>query len=148
MGSFITISEALSMAAYLYPEKVGTKDLNRAMAYRELNERCCRLGNALLGLRLKKGGRFAVIAYNCVEWMEIYGAAAKAGLVAVPIMFRLAPDEYKYILEDSGASAFIVAQDFVEGANSIRKNLPENLLSNYIFLGEDNTPPTITITKN
>jgi fatty-acyl-CoA synthase len=140
MGSFITISEALSMAAYLYPEKVGTKDLNRAMAYRELNERCCRLGNALLGLRLKKGGRFAVIAYNCVEWMEIYGAAAKAGLVAVPIMFRLAPDEYKYILEDSGASAFIVAQDFVEGANSIRKNLPKNLLSNYIFLGEDNTP--------
>jgi fatty-acyl-CoA synthase len=43
MGSFITVSEALSMAAYLYPEKVGAKDLNRAMAYRELNERCCRL---------------------------------------------------------------------------------------------------------
>jgi len=80
MGSFITVSEALGMAAYLYPEKVGAKDLNRAMTYRELNERCCRLGNALLGLGLKKGDRFAAIAYNCVEWMEIYGAAAKAGL--------------------------------------------------------------------
>jgi fatty-acyl-CoA synthase len=141
MGSFITISEALGMAAYLYPEKVGAKDLNRAMTYRELNERCCRLANGLRGLGLKKGDRFAVIAYNCVEWMEIYGAAAKAGLVAVPIMFRLAPNEYKYILENSGASAFILAQDFVEGADSIRANLPKGLSSNYVFLGEDKAPP-------
>ena len=140
MGSFITVNEALSMAAYVYPEKVGAKDLNRAMTNSELNERCCRLANGLLGLGLRKGDRFAVIAYNCVEWMEIYGAAAKAGLIAVPIMFRLVPDEYKYILENSGASAFIVAQDFVVGADSMRESLPKNLASNYIFLGEEKCP--------
>ena len=31
-----------------------------------------------------KGDRVALLAYNCVEWMEIYVALAKAGLVAVP----------------------------------------------------------------
>ena len=40
MGSFITISEALSMAAYHYPAKVGAKDLSRTMTFSELNERC------------------------------------------------------------------------------------------------------------
>ena len=139
MGSFITIGEALSMAAYHYPAKVGAKDLSRAMTFSELNERCCRLGNALLGMGLKKGDRFAAIAYNCVEWMEIYAAAAKAGLVAVPIMFRLLPNEYRYVLENSGSRAFVIGQDFVEGANSIRDKLPKDLASNYIFLG-DETP--------
>ena len=42
-----------------------------------------------VGLGLKKGDRVAVLAYNAVEWVEIYIAAAKAGLVAVPLNFRL-----------------------------------------------------------
>jgi len=137
MGSFVTISEALSMAAYHYPAKVGAKDLSRSMTFSELNDRCCRLGNALLGMGLRKGDRFAAMAYNCVEWMEIYGAAAKAGLVAVPIMFRLLPNEYQYVLENSGSRAFIIGQDFVEGANSIRGKLPKDIASNYIFLGDE-----------
>lgn len=140
MGSFLTINEALSMAAYLYPDKVGVKDLNRSMTFKELNERCCRLANGLLHLGLKKGDRFGVIEYNCVEWMEIYGAAAKAGLVAVPIMFRLLPEEYQYVLENSEASALIVGQEFVKGADSIRNRLPKTIASNYIFLGDNRVP--------
>jgi len=141
MGSFITINEALTMGAYMYPEKVAAKDLDRAMTYRELNERCCRLANGLMGLGLKKGDRFGVIAYNCVEWMEIYGAAAKAGLVAVPIMFRLLPQEYRYILENCGAKAFIVAADFTDGADTILSELQAELASNFVFLGNDEAPP-------
>lgn len=140
MGSFITIKEALSLAAYLYPDKVGVEDLDRAMTFKSYNERCCRLANSLLDMGLKKGDRFAVIAYNCVEWMEVYGAAAKAGLVAVPVMFRLVPNEYQYILENSGATAFIVAKDFVEAANSIRDRLTNDLTANFIYLGDDETP--------
>ena len=36
---------------------------------------------------LAKGDRVAILAYNCLEWLEIYVAIAKAGLVAVPINF-------------------------------------------------------------
>ena len=57
------------------------------------NERSCRLANALLGLGLAKGDRVAVLAYNRVEWAEIYAATAKAGLIAVPINFRLVGPE-------------------------------------------------------
>jgi len=99
------VGEILDMAAYLYPEKIVAKDSSRSLTYKALNDRCVRLANGLLEMGLEKGDKFAIIAYNCVEWMEIFGAAAKAGLVAVPIMFRLAPPEYQYILEHSESKA-------------------------------------------
>ncbi|MBF0476900.1 MAG: AMP-binding protein, partial [Deltaproteobacteria bacterium] len=86
MSRWMPVGDLLRVAAYMYPDKLGARDLYRAMTFREWNERCCRLGNALLDLGLKKGDKIAVIAYNSVEWMEIYGATAKTGLICVPIM--------------------------------------------------------------
>src|SRR4051812_11187815 len=60
------------------------------------------LPNALLSLGLAKGDRVAVLAHNRVEWAEIYAATAKAGLVAVPIKFRLFGPEVRFIVEDAG----------------------------------------------
>lgn len=138
MSRWLNAGEIVRINSILYPDKMGAKDLSRSMTFKQWNERSCRLANALLGLGLKKGDRFAIIAYNCVEWMEFYTAAAKAGLVAVPIMFRLAPGEYEYILKDSGSKAFIVEKPFVEGANSLRANLPE--LKHYVYLGDGPAP--------
>jgi acyl-CoA synthetase (AMP-forming)/AMP-acid ligase II len=57
----------------------------------------------LLGLGSRQGDRVALLPYNRVEWMEIYIALAKAGLVAVPINFRLVTPEIHYIVEHCGA---------------------------------------------
>ena len=64
---------------------------------------CPRLANGLLGLGLAKGDRVALLAYNCVEWLELYVALARAGLVTVPINFRLTPPEIAYIVQHSEA---------------------------------------------
>ena len=86
MTPLLTMGETLAVNASLYPDKIGARDLTRSMTFRIWNERACRLANALRGLGLAKADRVAVLAYNCVEWMEIYAAAAKAGVIAVPIM--------------------------------------------------------------
>jgi len=140
MRKWMHVGEVLKMAAYLYPDKMGAKDLNRAITFKQWNERCNKLANALLSLGLKKGDKIAIIAYNCVEWMEIYGACAKSGIVAVPIMFRMPPAEYEYILQNSEAKAFIVESDFVQGAESIRNNLNETLSKNFIYFGDNSVP--------
>ena len=75
-------------------------------------------------------------------WMEIYTAAAKAGFIVVPIMFRLAPAEYEYILQDSGAKAIIVETPFVDGVESIRPDLDQ--LRHYIHLGRETAPGNYT----
>ncbi len=98
------LGEVLSLNARLYPDRPGARDLSRAMTFRQWDERACRLANALLGLGLAKGDRVAILAYNCVEWLEIYAATAKAGLVMVPVNFRLLGDDIAYIVENSEAS--------------------------------------------
>ncbi|MHC4599519.1 MAG: class I adenylate-forming enzyme family protein [Planctomycetota bacterium] len=139
MKGLLPVGEILRINATLYPDKFGASDQVRKMTFGQWNERSCRLANALLGLGLKKGDKFAALAYNCLEWMEIYAASAKAGLVVVPVMFRLAPPEIEYVVNHSESKAFIVSQDFVECADSIRGNLevPEG---NYIHMLGKSTP--------
>jgi fatty-acyl-CoA synthase len=123
MTPLLTMGETLSVNAVLYPDKIGARDLHRSMSFRIWNQRCCRLANALLGLGLVKGDRVAVLAYNCVEWMEIYAATAKAGLITVPINFRLTGEEILYIVENCAARAFIVQDELMANVAAIRERL-------------------------
>jgi acyl-CoA synthetase (AMP-forming)/AMP-acid ligase II len=110
----LTVGESLSAQARIQPRRIGARDLERAMTFQDWNARACRLANALLGLGLGPGDRVAVLAYNRVEWAEIYAAVAKAGLVAVPINFRLTAPEARYIVEDCAAQAILVEDVLVE----------------------------------
>src|SRR6516164_5227779 len=127
------------MNAYLSPDKVGARDLTRSLTFREWNERSCKLANALVGLGLEKGDRVAVLAYNCLEWMEIYAAVAKAGLVVVPINFRLIGSEAQYIVENSEAKAVVVQDGLLDSVEKIRA---EHLIAEdkYIHFGGTRPP--------
>lgn len=116
------IGAMLSTHARLMPDKTGAADLERALTFRQWNARACRLANALLGLGLTKGDRVAVLAYNCLEWAEIYAATAKAGLVAVPVNFRLTAREAAYIIANAEAAAIIVQHDL---AGIVEEAAPE-----------------------
>jgi acyl-CoA synthetase (AMP-forming)/AMP-acid ligase II len=139
MNGLLTIGQTLTAHARLQPDRIGARDLERTMTFREWNARSCRLANALLGLGLRKGDRVAVLAYNCVEWAEIYAAAAKSGLVAVPINFRLVGPEIRYIVEDAEASALIVQDALFQEVEAIREGLsiPSG---NYVHFGRADPP--------
>jgi fatty-acyl-CoA synthase len=139
MSRLLHMGEVVGVNAHLFPDKVAARDLDRSMTFRQWNERSCRLANALLGLGLHKGDRVAILAYNCVEWLEIYVAVAKAGLIAVPVNFRLLGAEIQYIAENSGAKTFIVQEDFVDRVEGIRANLPI-AEEKYIHFGSQKTP--------
>ncbi|MCX8023464.1 MAG: AMP-binding protein [Syntrophorhabdaceae bacterium] len=140
---WITAKEVLKVNAYKWPNKVGAKDLYREFTFKEWNERACRLANALSDMGMKKGDRLAVLAYNCVEWMDIYAAAAKGGFIVVPIMFRLSAPEMEYNINHSECKAFIVqggidrrdGKEFpwINMVNSMKGNLPT--VENYIAFG-------------
>ena len=87
----------LGMHARMFPDKIAARDLEKEMTFRTWYNRSCRLANALIGLGLSKGDRVCILAYNCVEWMEIYTATAMAGLIAVPINFRFVGPEIQYL---------------------------------------------------
>jgi fatty-acyl-CoA synthase len=120
MSQLLHFGEIVAMNAYLSPNKLGARDLTRSLTFHKWNDRSCKLANALVGLGLRKGDRLAVLAYNCLEWMEIYAAISKAGLVVVPINFRLIGSEVQYIVENSEAKALIVQHDLLDRVETIR----------------------------
>ena len=139
MQNLLTLGEVLTAQARLNPEKIGVRDLERAMSFRLWNQRACRLANALQGLGLKKGDRVAVLAYNCVEWAEVYAGTAKAGLVAVPINFRLVGSEVRYIIENAEVCALIVQDELVGVIEEVRGDL-SRAASNFIHFGTKACP--------
>lgn len=140
ISKWMHVGVALKMNARNYPDNLGCQDKKKSYTFKEWNERACRLASALKDMGVGRGERVAVMAYNRVEWMEIYAACAKGGQIAVPIMFRLAPPEFEYILNHAGCKAFIVEEPFLKGVAGVRNNLTSIPGGNYIFLGNGETP--------
>src|SRR5947199_10016969 len=72
-------------------------------SYGVLAERAARLASALRGLGLKPGDRVAIVAKNCVEYVETIHGIWHGGFAAVPANAKLHGRELGYILEHSGA---------------------------------------------
>ena len=75
---------------------------NTHLTYRELADRCRRLGGALAALGLQPGDRVAVIGPNCHRYLELYQGVPGAGMVIVPLNARHTAAELHYALEDAG----------------------------------------------
>ena len=139
MNLLMNISEAVATHARLAPHKLGARDSQRGLSYAQWNTRATQLANGLRGLGLQKGDKVALLAYNCIEWMEIYAALARAGLVAVPINFRLTPSEIEYIAQHSDALAFIVQDELIDKVDPIKSQLK---ISNKTYLAFGTNVPS------
>ena len=93
------------------------------LTWKQFNERINRLANGLSGIGVEKGTKVAVLALNCHRYLEIYYALAKLGAVAVPLNFRLSPEELTYVTNHSDAEFFMADVGFIEVANAIMPSL-------------------------
>jgi fatty-acyl-CoA synthase len=139
MTAMLTIGQMLSAQARIQPDRPGARDLERSMTFAQWNSRACRLANGLLSLGLSRGDRIAVLAYNRVEWAEIYAAVAKAGLVAVPINFRLTAPEAGFICADCSVSAVVAEDALADLAEAMRPDLAVPA-ANFILIGGQARP--------
>lgn len=93
----------LERAAHLYPDTPALVEGTRTRTYAQTLERCARLHAYLAAKGLQPGMRVAVLAWNGIEFFELYYAALRAGLVLVPLNVRLSATELAEILRDSEA---------------------------------------------
>ena len=110
----------------------------RSLTFAEAAAAAGRLANRLVGVGCGKGTRVAVLARNAPWYPLLYFAAAKAGVVLLPLNCRLAPPEWLGILHDAQPAALIVGRDFVAGANEIRGEL--EAVRHFVAEGEDDRP--------
>jgi len=132
----LNIGEILRVYARKHPRKMAVKDWRgKTLTYLELDSRTNRLANALLSINLRKGDRVAVMLYNCAEFIEVYCALAKTGLVAVPVNWRFVGREIEYVVNHSDSKAMIVGEDFVDVINSVRSSFEKIDDENYMVVG-------------
>ncbi|MCB1389861.1 MAG: AMP-binding protein [Rhodobacteraceae bacterium] len=119
----LTMAEIVESLARTRPDAPAVRDLERGLTHAEWNSRANRLAQGLGSLGLAKGDRLAVLAWNALEWLEIYVAAAKCGVIVVPVNFRLTAEEAGYVLDDCGASAIIAQEGLHPLIDSLRPAL-------------------------
>lgn len=105
--------------------------------YAAANAFCNRLAHACLAAGMKKGDRLTWLSKNCIEEMLVFYGCSKVGVVPTPINYRLAPPEWAYIIDDSGANVLVVEQEFCAGIDRVRDKLSG--VSRFICL--DGSPP-------
>ncbi len=119
--------DILGERARLTPDRLALVDVatGRRLSYGELDARAARTAAAFTGpLNLEAGDRVAILAHNRVEYLDAFFAAAKSGVILVPLGTRLTPHELRGILEDSGAGVVLYDGAFGETAESLRKAAP------------------------
>lgn len=98
------------------PTQLAVKEAltGRAMTYAELDAAACRLAQLFSTQGLQVGDRVAVLSEFCLEYIVLFTAAQKTGIVLVPLNYRLAPREIDYLLGDSDPALLVYAPKFAE----------------------------------
>jgi long-chain acyl-CoA synthetase len=107
------LTQALTRAVQTRHRYTATIYNDRKRTWREIGDRVPRLAAGLRALGLQPGDRLAVLALNSDNYIELFFAAAWAGLVLVPLNIRWAVPENLYSLKDAGCAALIVDDAFV-----------------------------------
>jgi len=116
----LNIGEWISKRAIIAPDKPFLTEKNRAYSNRQFDRRVNQTAHALGHLGLAKGMRVALLMSNCSEFLEIFFACAKTGIIMVPLNFRLAVPELAYILRDSAPEILIYSPEFAGKVGEIR----------------------------
>lgn len=131
------ISDILRFNARRFPTKVGVIDGATRLTWSEVNACACRLANHLRGWGIYQGDRVAILAENSHRYIETYFALAKAGIIAVPLNYRLTARELTYLINHSGSRALLLEESYLPMISQIKGDI----LGVSRFLVMDTTVP-------
>jgi len=120
----IDIGDLTTRAAWRAPGRDAIVDVpnGRRLTFAQLEARSNRLASGLRdGLGLQPGERVAILSTNAAEIAETFFACAKAGLVAMPLNWRLAGPEQSRILDDGTPGALLHNREFAGEVEELQR---------------------------
>ena len=103
------------------PDRAITVFEGATTTYREMAERAAALAGGFAERGVGSGDVVALLSYNCPQFLETVFAANYLGAIAMPINWRLAAPEVRYILEHSEARVFVYDEELGECAREAAK---------------------------
>ena len=121
----INVGDSLTRTAASKPDRLAVVDGDRRFTYAEFNAYVNRLAHGLAGLGYERGGALALASGNSADFLAVYFACAKLGVVCVPINLGWRPDEVAYVLGHSQARGIVVESQLVTAMQDAVAKVPE-----------------------
>jgi fatty-acyl-CoA synthase len=113
-----TIDRWIRDRARTTPERVAIDHDGRLVTYRELDEGSDAWAASFRERGLRRGDRVATLTGSTPEHVEVFFACAKAGLILLPLSWRLSAAELRYQLDDAEPALFLVEDVYAKLAAS------------------------------
>jgi acyl-CoA synthetase (AMP-forming)/AMP-acid ligase II len=114
------------------PDRPITVFEGRPTTYADMAAGAAALAGGLHERGVGPGDVVGLLSYNCPEFLETIFAVNYLGAIAMPLNWRLAAPEVRYILEHSEAKALVCDESLVELADEATAGLEEKLLRSCI----------------
>lgn len=115
----MTVGDILVRATAKFPDKIAVICDDVQLTYARFNERVNRLAQAMTAQGLTKGERIGVLTGNCHQFLEIYFAAAKTGLIFCPYNNMLTPGELADLVNYSSPRWVFLEAAFADKAGEM-----------------------------
>ena len=109
----LTLAEQMTRIGRHFGDRPAVRDGGSVSTWAEVSERVAVAAGLLAGLDLAPGARIGIYGRNSARFDELKWGAFRAGLVGVPVNWRLAPAEIAHILSDAAVAAVFVEADFL-----------------------------------
>jgi long-chain acyl-CoA synthetase len=119
-----TFADIIYRNALLHADEEAFVCGSQRITFAHFNGRVNRLIHALSSLGVRKGDVVGILSWNCLEYVDFYGAAMKGGFIAAPLNPRLHAEELEYLINYSEATTLFVTSELVEIARSLSPRLP------------------------
>ena len=110
----LTMRSALERAERLFGANTAIIDVEARFTWTEHMNRVKRLAAVLQDNGIGKGDRFGIVCRNTWRHCELIHAGYWNGSVPVPVNYRLAPPEIRYILEDAETEQLFIEDVFLD----------------------------------
>lgn len=123
----INVGDSLTRSAATRPGQLAVVDGDRRLTYQDFNAYVNRIAHGLAGLGYERGAALAVASGNSADFLAVYYACAKLGVVCVPVNLGWRPDEVAYVLGHSRARGIVVETQLVAAMRDAIAKVPEVL---------------------
>jgi acyl-CoA synthetase (AMP-forming)/AMP-acid ligase II len=120
-----TFADIIYRNAVFHPEDEAFVCDARKVTFSQFNERANRLVHALHSMGLRKGDVLGILSWNCLEFIDVHGAAMKGGFISSPFNPRLHSNELEYLINYSEAKALFIGPEMLEIVAGSRSRLPK-----------------------
>ena len=107
----MNICECLTTTAKLFPDRIAVVFGDRQWTFRELEQKSQAAAAVFQQHDIKPGDRVALMLPNAPSFPVWYYGALRIGAIAVSVSTRLAAGEVAFVVDDSGAKAFVASTD-------------------------------------